>query len=67
MMKFGVYKKCLAIVALYECGMTAKTIRQMLKLLSVTERFISPTLAHYQETYDVVDWLREGRLRSVHM
>ncbi len=34
-MKFGVYEKLGAIVALYECGMMAKTIHQVLKLLSV--------------------------------
>ncbi len=36
-MEFGVRKTHVAIVALYECGMTAKTIRQMLKSLSVSE------------------------------
>ncbi len=65
-MKFSVYKKCVAIVSLYECGMMAKTIRQMLKPISVNERFVSRTLAHYQETADVVDQLREKHLRSVH-
>ncbi len=42
-----------------------KKIFQTLKLLSVNERFISRTLAHYWETDDVVDWQREGYPRSV--
>ncbi len=32
-MKFGVYKKCVITVALYECGMMAKMIPQTLKPL----------------------------------
>ncbi len=42
----------------------AKTIHQMLKPLPVNERFISQTLAHDQETDDVIDWLGEEHQRS---
>ncbi len=36
----------------------------MLKAQSINKRFVSHTLAHYQETDDVVDRLREEHLRS---
>ncbi len=34
-MKFSVYQKHVAIVALYECGQTAKEITNMFKKLSI--------------------------------
>ena len=57
-MKFGVFEKQMAIVALQECGKTPKEIRQMLNKLSINERFISCTQYRYRQ-------LREGRPRSV--
>ncbi len=38
----------------------------MLKPIFVKEWFVSQSLAHYQETDDVVDQPREVCLRSVH-
>ncbi len=43
-MKFGVYKKYVATVILYEPRLMAKMIPRMLKLLSVNKRFVSHTL-----------------------
>ncbi len=60
-MKIGVHEKCVGIIALYECGMTAKMICRMLKLLSVNKR-----LAHNWETDDVVDCPRDWCSSSVH-
>ena len=64
-MKFGLYEKRVAIVALFECGKTAKQIHQLLKPLSINERFVFRALQRYQETDDVEDRPRDGRPRSV--
>ncbi len=42
-----VFMKNVSPVALYECGITAKMIRKMVKVLSVNELFVSETLARY--------------------
>ncbi len=59
-MKFVVYKKHEAVVALYKCGVIVKMICQMLKPLSINKRIVSQTLAQYRETDDIVDWVTEG-------
>ncbi len=64
-MKFTVYEKRVAVVALYECGQTTKQIQKMLKRLLVNKRFIFQTLQRYREIDDVVDRLRKGRPRTV--
>ncbi len=45
--------------------MIAKMIPNTLKPLSVNEWFVSRILAHYWETDDVVDQLREKCSRSI--
>ncbi len=59
-MKFAAYEKCVAIVALYECAMTAKMICRTLKPLSVNKWFVSQTLAHYLQTDDVTIGREKG-------
>jgi len=66
-MKFSVYHKRVAIVALCECGKTAKQIYQTLKQLPVNERFVFRTLYGYRETDDVVDRPREERPNSARL
>ncbi len=60
-MKFSVFEQHIAMVELYKCEMMAKTIRQMLKPVTVNKWFVSWTLAHYWKTDGVVGRLREVR------
>ncbi len=62
--KFSLYQKRVAIVALYECRQTAKEITKMLKKL-INEQFIFRTHKHYRETGDIKEQAWEGRLHSV--
>ncbi len=64
-LKFGVYEKRVAIVALHERGTMTKMIRRVLKPLFANEQFVSQTVARYQETSDEVDRPSEGHPRSV--
>lgn len=52
-MKFTVYQKRVTIVALHECGQTAKQIAKTLRKLPVNERFIFCTFQRCYETDDV--------------
>lgn len=64
--KFALFEKRVAIVALFKCGKSAKEIYQLLKPLPINERFVFRTLQRYKEI-DVEDRPRKGRPRSVRL
>ncbi len=66
-MKFELYEKRVAIIALHKCGKSAEEIFHLLKPLSINERFVFRTLQRYRETDDIADRPREGRPRTVRL
>ncbi len=59
-MEWTNYHVCVMTIRLMKTGKNGKQIHTLLKLLKVSKRFIYRILALYNDTGDLVDWLRSG-------
>ncbi len=57
-MEWGVYENCVAIVALYRCGMLPTKIVKTLTPFGINKRLVFRTFSRYKETNNVSDRVR---------